>query len=174
MGLSPVTLYDVRYDQNNRSPILFLKDMRNERYLPVWIGEAEALSIELAFRGEVPPRPLTHDLLKNIFGSCGIQVIAVVIDRLVGSTYYASLQLKMNDRLIEVDCRPSDGVAVALREGAQILVSEELMYHIRFVEMEPEEIQADALEPEQAPPDIGSSDFKELLSRLKPIDFERS
>ncbi len=173
MALSPVTLYDLRYDQNNKSPILFLKDMRSERYLPVWIGEAEALSIEFAFRGEAPPRPLTHDLLKNVLNESGLRVVSVVIDRLVGSTYYANLVVQLTDRTVEIDCRPSDGIAIALREGAPIYVADDLMYHIKFVEMEPGQAEVLMQEVEDAQSTLTTSEFRELLSRLKPIDFER-
>ncbi len=174
MGLSPVSFYDLRYDQNQRSPILFLKDLRSERYLPVWIGEAEALSIEFAFRGEKPPRPLPHDLMKSLLNKFGARVVSVVIDRLIGSTYYANLVLEHGGRTIEIDCRPSDGIALALREGAQIYVADELMYHIKFVEMESQELEAEAeIEDSESIRDISSQNFRELLSRLKPIDFEK-
>jgi len=180
MALSSVKFFDLRYDQNNKSPILFLKDTKSDRYLPVWIGETEALSIELASRGERAPRPLTHDLMTTVLSECGIRVISVIIDRLIGSTYYANLVLEIDGRTIEVDCRPSDGIALALREHAQIFVSDELLYHIKFVELEPAETdfeEGESLEgsdEEQSTEGLPSPDaFRQLLQRLKPIDFEK-
>jgi len=180
MALSPVKFFDLRYDQNNRSPILFLKDTKSDRYLPVWIGETEALSIELASRGERAPRPLTHDLMTAVLAECKIRVVSVIIDRLIGSTYYANLVLEVGGRTIEIDCRPSDGIALALREHAQIFVSDELLYHIKFVELEPaeaefeEEESSEDVEESQAPEGLPSPDaFRQLLLRLKPIDFEK-
>ncbi|OPX22781.1 MAG: hypothetical protein B1H03_03450 [Planctomycetales bacterium 4484_113] len=172
MGLSPVTFYDLRYDQNNRSPIIFLKDTQSDRFLPVWIGEAEAISIEIASRGETPPRPLTHDLMKRILDNAGIRLVSVIIDRLVGSVYYATLVLEVGERTVEVDCRPSDGVALALREKAQIFVSDELMYNIKFVEMSPAEGMAleEADEPEATR--YRTIDFKQFLKGVKPSDFK--
>ena len=175
MGLSPVTFYDLRYDQNNRSPIIFLKDNGSDRFLPVWIGEAEAQSIDLAQRGANPPRPLTHDLIKRIFDRSGIRVVSVIIDRLIGSTYYANLVLDVRGETIEVDCRPSDAIALALRDKVQIFVADELMYNIKFVEM------AAALEAAEGESEEGmmetageavEEDFRRFLRALRPEDFK--
>jgi len=172
MGLSPVTFYDLRYDQNNRSPIIFLKDTQSDRFLPVWIGQAEAISIEIASRGEAAPRPLTHDLMKRVLDQAGIRLVSVIIDRLVGSVYYATLVLEIGERTVEVDCRPSDGVALAIREKAQIFVSDELMYNIKFVEMS----SAEGMALEEAG-DLEASpereiDFRQFLKRVRPSDFK--
>ncbi len=175
MGLSPVTFYDLRYDQNNRSPIIFLKDNGSDRFLPVWIGEAEALSIDMAHRGTPPLRPLTHDLIKRIFDRSGIRTVSVIIDRLIGSTYYANLVLDVRGETIEVDCRPSDAIALALRDKVQIFVADELMYNIKFVEM------AAALEATEGEGDESTmettgeaveEDFRRFLRGLRPEDFK--
>ena len=168
--------YDLRYDQNNKSPIIFLKDSGSDRFLPVWIGEAEAVSIELAHRGETPPRPLTHDLMKRIFDRVGVRVVSVIIDRLIGSTYYASLVLDVNGESAEIDCRPSDAIALALRESVQIFVADELMYNIKFVEMS---ASAQAEDDEQAVDEgeeagSGEFDFRRLLRGLRPEDFQEN
>ena len=181
MGLSPVVFYDLRYDQNNKSPIIFLKDSSSDRFLPVWIGEAEAVSIEFASRGQAPPRPLTHDLLKRVFERSGVKLVSVIIDRLIGSTYYANLVMEINGEEVEIDCRPSDAVALALRDGAQIFVADELMYNIKFVEMAAAEAEADE---DSHVVDEGSDgdevmeaegiDFRRILRELRPDDFQEN
>jgi uncharacterized protein len=168
--------YDLRYDQNNRSPIIFLKDTGSDRFLPVWIGEAEAQSIDLAQRGANPPRPLTHDLIKRIFDRSGIRVVSVIIDRLIGSTYYANLVLDVRGETIEVDCRPSDAIALALRDKVQIFVADELMYNIKFVEMaaaleEGVEGEGDEAAVETAGEAV-EEDFRRFLRGLRPEDFK--
>lgn len=177
MGLSPVMFYDLRYDQNNRSPIIFLKDSGSDRFLPVWIGEAEAISIEIAYRGDKAPRPLTHDLMKKVFDRAGVRVVSVIIDRLVGSTYYANLVLDVRGEAVEVDCRPSDGIALALREGVQIFVADELMYNIKFVEMTGSLVQDGEGEGEDEPEgdeSEGAEEFRRFLRDMRPDDFREN
>jgi len=169
--LSPVTFFDLRYDQNNRSPIIFLKDTQSDRFLPVWIGEAEAISIEIASRGEAAPRPLTHDLMKSVLDHAGIQLVSVIIDRLVGSVYYATLVLELGEKTVEVDCRPSDGVALAIREKAQIFVADDLMYNIKFVEMGSAEGMALEEADEEGATHLSDLDFKRSLKGVRPSDF---
>ncbi len=177
MGLSPVVFYDLRYDQNNKSPIIFLKDSSSDRFLPVWIGEAEAVSIEFASRGQAPPRPLTHDLLKRVFERSGVKLVSVIIDRLIGSTYYANLVMEINGEEVEIDCRPSDAVALALRDSVQIFVADELMYNIKFVEMaaaEADEAGHVVDEGEGEEPATEGIDFKRILRELRPDDFQEN
>jgi bifunctional DNase/RNase len=179
MGLSPVTFYDLRYDQNNRSPIIFLKDSGSDRFLPVWIGDAEAQSIDMAHRGVQAQRPLTHDLIKRIFDRAGIRVVSVIIDRLIGSTYYANLVLDIRGESVEIDCRPSDAIALALREKVQIFVATDLMYNIKFVEMAAAAAAEENGEGETAGEDSPAfagepdeEDFRRFLRALKPEDFK--
>jgi bifunctional DNase/RNase len=178
MGLSPVVFYDLRYDQNNRSPIIFLKDSGSDRFLPVWIGDAEALSIDMAHRGVQAQRPLTHDLIKRIFDRAGIRVVSVIIDRLIGSTYYANLVLDIRGESVEIDCRPSDAIALALREKVQIFVDSDLMYNIKFVEMaaaaaeERREGEAEVEEGAAVSGEPDEEDFRRFLRALKPEDFK--
>lgn len=105
-------------------PIVLLRERDGERYLPIWIGAAEATAIAYAQQGVVPPRPLTHDLLKNVIEDLGHTLSEVRIVELKDSVFYASLVF---DGQIEVSARSSDAIALALRAGTSILAEEALL-----------------------------------------------
>ncbi len=108
------------------SPAVVLTDTANERFLPIFIGEAEARSIELALAELQFPRPLTHDLLAEILREYGIEVIKVVVRDLEDGIFYADLYLRQGNEEKKIDARPSDAIAIALRTGAPIFVEEEV------------------------------------------------
>jgi uncharacterized protein len=168
MPLAEVDFFDLRYDHRHKSPVLFLKDAQREKYLPVWIGELEANSIELAVVQRTVPRPLTHDLLLSVMHDLGGNLQRVVIDRLESRTYYATLVLEHDGRLLHVDCRPSDAIALALRERVAIFVDDELMYSIKFVEISEGEDEGDDGEP------VDYDSFKDFLEQISPSDFKDS
>ncbi len=107
-------------------PAVVLTDTLSGRSLPIFIGESEARSIELALAGQKFPRPLTHDLLRDILDAYKIRVIKVVVSDLRDGTYYARIYLKQKGKRKEMDSRPSDAIALALRTGAPIFVEEEV------------------------------------------------
>lgn len=108
------------------SPVVVLRT-EDGRVLPIYIGFAEALSIYYALRGNIPPRPMTHDLMVDVIGKLNARVEKIVIDDLIDNTFYARLILKQNDKTIEVDARPSDSIAIAIRLACPIFVEEEVM-----------------------------------------------
>lgn len=105
---------------------VLLRDNR-DRQLPILIGAFEASSIAMALQGERPTRPLTHDLLKNVIERLGAKVDSLTIDDLWHETYYAKLALQVGDGLIDIDTRPSDGIALALRAGVPIYVADAVL-----------------------------------------------
>ena len=109
-------------DPNTQAPVVVLKDESGEICLPIWIGIAEATSIATAIKQVGMERPLTHDLMHEIFGQLDVSVQRVVITELRESTYYAELILSQGDRVLIIDSRPSDAIAVALRASAPIFV----------------------------------------------------
>lgn len=176
MALHKVDFLGLRYDHRHRSPVLFLKDVEREKYLPVWIGELEANSIELAVIRKAAPRPLTHDLVSSLLSNVDASITKVVIDRLEDKTYYATLHLYHSGEIKVIDCRPSDAVAIALRENSEIFVDDELMYSIKFVEIEEGELPEEGVElladQESAQPEMDESNFKDFLNRISPTDFK--
>ncbi len=120
----------VRIDTNNL-PLVLLRERNGDRVLPVWIGPAEAVSINQALEGEEPPRPMTHDLIRQILGDLQARVERVVIRAVEGDTFFASLFIAVPDgQRREIDCRPSDGIAVALRTEAPIYIHADLLDRI--------------------------------------------
>ncbi|MFA4016364.1 MAG: hypothetical protein RUDDFDWM_001467 [Candidatus Fervidibacterota bacterium] len=103
--------------------VVILRELDGNRVLPIWIGTAEALAIALELRGEKPPRPLTHDLMRNILDELGVRVVRVVIHDLVDRTYYAYITLETPFGVREIDSRPSDALALALRTNAPVYIS---------------------------------------------------
>lgn len=112
---------------------LLLKESFGVRRLPIIIGSFEAQSIALEIEGIKPPRPLTHDLLKNLVDDLGGTLVEIVIDELRDNTFYAKLLLEVSTISTTIDARPSDAIALAVRTGSQIFVSEEVMRQASFV-----------------------------------------
>ena len=112
---------------------LILKEINGSRRLPIIIGAFEAQSIALEMEGIKPPRPLTHDLMKNIIDSMGVAVAEVVISELRDGTFYAKLNLEASAENQEVDSRPSDAIALAVRFGVLIFVSDKVMEEASFL-----------------------------------------
>ncbi len=122
------TVNRVSFDPISRSPIVWLLDEAQTRVMPIWIGIAEARAIEYELRGQPTPRPLTHDLLKNILDQAGVGLDKVVVSELKGRTYYARIHLTTAaDHPIEIDSRPSDAIALALRFERPIFVARGLL-----------------------------------------------
>jgi hypothetical protein len=122
-----VIIDSIRVSLMSQHRIVILKDVNSDRYLAIWIGpcEADAITIELQ---EVPPqRPLTHDLLRSVIRELGGQVTQILISDLRNDVYYARIVVEVNDKQIEIDARPSDAIALAVRVKAPIYVSEMVM-----------------------------------------------
>lgn len=114
-------------DQNANSPVVVLQDQSDARLLPIWIGAAEANAIMLEIEGVRPPRPLTHDLIVNMLTSMDARVVQVVITDLRDGTFFSVIHIQTPAGDVEVDSRPSDALALALRVDAPILVLEPVL-----------------------------------------------
>lgn len=117
----PVTVGTVALDERN-TPVVLLREDGGSRVLPIWIGTAEAGSIAAEIQHQTPPRPNFHDLAQRVIQTLDASVDRVVVTELRGGTYFALLHLRRNGRVLAIDVRPSDGIAVALRMEAPILV----------------------------------------------------
>ncbi|MDZ7288560.1 MAG: bifunctional nuclease family protein [candidate division KSB1 bacterium] len=107
--------------------VVILRDDAHHRWLPIVVGSSEAQAIALQMENIIPPRPLTHDLVKNLLDSVEVRISRVVVNDLRENTYFAMIGLKMNGNHVEVDARPSDAIAIALRAQAPIFVDDEVM-----------------------------------------------
>lgn len=114
-------------DKKTRAPILMLKDLSGEKMLNIWIGAMEAMAISIFLNQVEVPRPLTHDLMLSSMEELGAQLLGVDIVRVENGTYFAELDVDMGGKRSRIDCRPSDAVALALRAGIPILVSQTVL-----------------------------------------------
>lgn len=122
-GLVEVRIRGLTIDAQGSSPIVLLEEMQGERVMPIWVGVFEARAIAMEMEKVVPPRPMTHDLIKNILVGMKAQVTNVVITDLKENTFYAQIALTAGGTTVRIDARPSDAIAVALRVNAPIFVA---------------------------------------------------
>ncbi|MFH0914585.1 MAG: bifunctional nuclease family protein [Chloroflexota bacterium] len=122
-----MTIDSIRVSLMNYQRVVILKEKEAERYLPIWIGPAEADAIAVKLQGVTVPRPLTHDLLNTVIQTLGATVDSIVVSDLKNDTFYAKLILNSSGGSIEVDCRPSDALALAVRMQAPVYAEETVL-----------------------------------------------
>jgi bifunctional DNase/RNase len=152
-------LIGVRVELPGNQPIVLLKESEGERYLPIWIGTAEATAIAFALQGVVTARPMTHDLMKNVLDELQVAVERILITELREGTFYATIQMARNGTRLEVSSRPSDAIALAVRLGTPIFAAEDVLGEASIVIREDEE-QEEEVEK-----------FREFLDNVRPEDF---
>ena len=129
-----MTIKGLMVDPITNMPIVILRDKEGQGVLPIWVGIFEANAIALQIENVQTPRPMTHDLLKNIIDDLSAQVERIVVTELKENTFYALIHLRTNGHSIEVDARPSDAIALALRTRSPIFVEEAVIQNARSVE----------------------------------------
>jgi len=150
-------LTGVRVELPTNQPIVLLREREGERYLPIWIGAAEAAAIALSLQGVVTPRPMTHDLMKNMLEDLAVQVSRIVVTELRESTFFATIQMQRETATFEVSSRPSDAIALAVRMAVPIYASEEVLE------------EAAILIPGEEDEEVEK--FREFLDNISPEDF---
>ena len=129
-----VELSKIIIDEKRQDQVIVLKEKGGDRQFPIVIGFLEASSIKMKISGVEVPRPMTHDLLVNVIEGMGGKLTKLLIDQLVESTFHAKLEIKKPDgATCQIDCRPSDGIAIAVRTGADIYVEEEVLKKTAFM-----------------------------------------
>jgi bifunctional DNase/RNase len=122
-----VKVDSIRASLMSEHRVVILKDLNDERFLPIWIGRYEAEAIAIRLQNIDVPRPLTHDLLNNTIGELGGEIAHILVNDLRNDTFYAKITVSLNGRTVEIDSRPSDAIALAVRAGATIYVEEDVM-----------------------------------------------
>lgn len=150
-------------DRATNTPVVILQEQEGERVLPIWIGPAEANAIAMELAGMKFSRPLTHDLLKQVIVGLGADLRKVIITQVKDNTYYAELHIYRGDAVIQIDARPSDSIAVALRLKSPIFTSEELL-DVTSIDM------GDRIS-EEGPQTLDPDQLKSYLQGLDPEDF---
>ncbi len=163
-----VVLRAVRVDVGSSTPLLLLEEVGGDRVLPIFIGAPEATAIAYALQHVEAPRPMSHDLLANVITALGAQLFAVEITVLVENTFYANLRLLRENVEIVVESRPSDAVALALRSGAPILVSDTLMNEQgKLIHLDD-----DAEDDAQSEAEL-VAELRDFLDTVRPEDFDQ-
>jgi bifunctional DNase/RNase len=150
-----VDVIGVRVEMPSNQPIVLLRESSGERYLPIWIGAVEATAIAFAQQGVTPPRPLTHDLMKDVLEATGQRLSEVRITDVKDGVFYAELVFEGGQK---VSARPSDSIALALRTGTRIVCAEEVLDEAGLAVPAEQEDEVEA--------------FREFLDHVSPEDFE--
>ena len=162
-------------DSASHSYIVILREKDGARLLPIWIGQAEAESIVLQMQQVKRERPMTHDLCKNLIVGLGGTLRRVNITKVQKNTYFAELQIARGETLAQVDARPSDSIAIALRFGAPIFADEALLTAVEADDEEEAELEFGGgeppLRPEPDPDELSAEELKAYLEKLRPEDF---
>lgn len=158
--MKEMVLYGISFDVIGKQPIILLKTADANKFLPIWIGHQEAAAILMKLQGTELPRPMTHDLLTAIISHLNAEVLKITVTELKENTFYALLTLRLDSGEIEVDSRPSDALALAVRTNAPIFASEQLIEE-NAIEFDHEvEDQEEVLER-----------FRDFLNNVTPEDF---
>ncbi len=159
--LKEMRVAGITVDPFTNTPIVILKDVEEKDVLPIWIGLLEASSIATAIENIKTPRPMTHDLLKNILDRLDAKVVRIEVNDLKDNTFYALLHLEIHNEKIIIDSRPSDAIAIALRTGAPIFVEENVIKRSEKIDL--------AQKNDKVVTD--TSDWEDILENLSQDDF---
>ncbi len=162
-----VVIDSIRVSLMSQQRIVILREVDDERYLPIWIGTPEADSITIALQEVEVARPLTHDLVKNIFNSLDARVLRVEVVALQDDTFYGNIVAELNGRTVNIDSRPSDALALAVRTHVPIMVTKSVMDSAGII---PEEDMQEEGEDILEAPEVGSerlSVFEDFLENLE-------
>jgi hypothetical protein len=156
-------LLGVRLELPANAPVVLLREQTGERVLPIYIGPEEAQAIVRALEGVVPPRPMTHDLLRDTVQALGADVVRITVTELRDRTFYAELELRIDGRTVRVSSRPSDAIALAVRVHAPIFAAEGVLDEA-------------AAPPEEEPAEIEEQEeivdqFRDFIDTVNPEDF---
>ena len=158
-----MTIYGVSFDLVGKQPIVLLKTAEGSKFLPIWIGHPEAAAILMKLQGATTPRPMTHDLVTDILTQLDAQVVRITVTELRESTFYAQITVQQDGSEVEIDSRPSDAIALAIRAEAPIFAADRVIEE-SAIEFEGEEVNEDEIVDE----------FRKFLENVTPAEFESS
>ena len=156
-------IYGVSFDLVGKQPIVLLKTADGNKFLPIWIGHPEAAAILMKLQSQAPPRPMTHDLVSDMLERLGAQIVRITVTELRENTFYAQITVQQDGGEIEIDSRPSDAIALAIRAEAPIFAADSVIEE-SAIEFEGDEIDQDRLDEEVAK-------FRNFLDEVTPDQF---
>ncbi len=163
--MQEMVVYGVSFDMVGKQPIVLLKTAMGNRFLPIWIGHPEASAILAKLQDSDTPRPMTHDLFSTVLGELDAEVVRISVVEMRDSTFYARIVLRRGGEEVELDARPSDAIALALRAKAPIYAADDVITE-SAIQMEDEEAASVQADPEQL-----VEDFKQFLDEVRPEEF---
>jgi uncharacterized protein len=168
-----MTLYGVSFEPIGKQPIVLLKTLDEDRFLPIWIGHPEAAAILMKLQGASPPRPMTHDLLTEVVSELKAEVVRVTVTELRENTYFAKITIVHDGQEIEIDSRPSDAIALAVRCEAQIFVADDVVEEsgIEFQAGDDEQV---SLVTASNLADLDPEEFSRFIESVTPEEFASS
>jgi hypothetical protein len=155
-----MVIYGVSFDLVGKQPIVLLKTADGNKFLPIWIGHPEAAAILMKLQGAATPRPMTHDLMADMLEQLDAEVTQITVTELRDNTFYASITVRQNGAEIEIDSRPSDAIAIAVRAEAPIFAAERVIEE-SAIEFEGEEVNEEEIVDE----------FRRFLDDVSPDQF---
>ncbi len=158
--MTEMVIYGVSFDLVGKQPIVLLKTADGNKFLPIWIGHPEAAAILMKLQGATTPRPMTHDLVTDMLAHLDAKVIRICVTDLRDNTFYASITLQQNGSEIEIDSRPSDAIALAVRAEAPIFADDRVIEE-SAIEFEGEEVNEEEIVDE----------FRKFLDQVTPDEF---
>jgi bifunctional DNase/RNase len=163
--MQEMVVYGVSFDMVGKQPIVLLKTVETNRFLPIWIGHPEASAILAKLQDSDTPRPMTHDLFSTALGELDAELVKIEVVEMKDSTFFAKVVLRRDGEEVSLDARPSDAIALALRAKAPIFAADDVI-EASAIRMEEGEDDVAAAEPEQL-----VEDFKQFLEDVRPEDF---
>ena len=158
--MQEMVIYGVSFDLVGKQPIVLLKTADGNKFLPIWIGHPEAAAILMKLQGASTPRPMTHDLLSDILGELDVKCTQVSVTELRENTFFASITVQQNGSELEIDSRPSDAIALAVRADAPIFAADDVIEE-SAIEFEGEDVNEEEIVTE----------FKQFLDHVTPDEF---
>ena len=167
-----MTLYGVSFEPIGKQPIVLLKTTDEDRFLPIWIGHAEAAASLMKLQGATPPRPMTHDLLTEVVAELKGQVVKVTVTELRENTYFARITILQDGNELEIDSRPSDAIAIAVRCDAQIFAADEVVEE-SSIEFQAGEDEVSLVTASNLS-DLDPEEFRRFIETVTPEEFATS
>ena len=155
-----MVIYGVSFDLVGKQPIVLLKTADGNRFLPIWIGHPEAAAILMKLQNASTPRPMSHDLVTEILGQLNAEVVRITVTELRENTFFAQITVQLDGSEVEIDSRPSDAIALAIRSDAPIYAAESVIEE-SAIEFEVEEVNEEEMVDE----------FKKFLENVSPDQF---
>jgi uncharacterized protein len=171
--MQEMTLYGVSFEPIGKQPIVLLKTAGEDRFLPIWIGHPEAAAILTKLQGATPPRPMTHDLLTDVIAELQGEIVRVEVTELRDNTFHARIMIIQDGREVEIDSRPSDAIALAVRCDAKIFAAEDVIEESGIEFQADEEVQP-GLVTASTLSDLDPDEFRRFLENVTAEEFASS